>query len=117
MKNLLISTLETLGYPVHLQGTMNPDEAYPPSFITVFTQFSEDAANFDNETFAVSWQHQVIFYSSDPVLVESVPTTIRNTLKKAGFIPQGRGHDIPSDEPSHTGWVQEYLFLETRKER
>lgn len=113
MRNRLYQTLLTLGYPVHLQGTMNPDEAYPPHYITYFTQDSDDAANFDNETVAVSWRFQVAFYSTDPLLVESFPNTIRTTLKKAGFIPQGKGYDLPSDEPTHTGWVQEFLALET----
>lgn len=116
MKTLLIETLNELGYPVHLQGTMNADEAYPESFITVFTAYSNDAANYDNDTRAVQWRFQVAFYSANPNLVKSEPSKIRIALKAAGFIPLGRGRDIPSDVPSHTGWVQDYYALEMIKE-
>lgn len=112
MKTLLIDTLEKLGYPVYLQGTMPEDEEYPESFITFFTNDSDDAAHFDNEPVGVAWQYQVIFYSSDPHLVSNVPKDIRVNMRRAGFIPQGYGRDIPSDEPTHTGWAMEFYYLE-----
>lgn len=112
MKARLIETLEELGYPVYLQGTLPEDEAYPASFITFFTNDSEDAAHFDNEPVGVAWQYQVIFYSADPRLIETVPRDIRVALRRAGFIPQGYGRDIPSDEPTHTGWAMEFYYLE-----
>lgn len=112
MKKRLIETLEKLGYPVYLQGTMPEDEKYPASFITFFTNDSDDAAHFDNEPVGVAWQYQVIFYSSDPHLIETVPAEIRASLRRAGFIPQGYGRDIPSDEPTHAGWAMEFYYLE-----
>lgn len=111
MKTLLIEKLETLGYPVYLQGSISEDESYPPSFITFLVTDSYDAANYDNETVALTWRFQVAFYSSDPLLVASEPKHIRKVLKAAGFIPTGAGMDLPSDEPTHTGWVQDYYFI------
>ena len=116
MKSLLIETLNKLDYPVYLQGTINANEAYPESFITFLTVYSQDAANYDDDTRAVQWRFQVAFYSAAPKLIESVPQDIRAALKAAGFIPLGRGRDIPSDVPSHTGWVQDYYALEMIKE-
>lgn len=116
MKSLLIETLNKLDYPVYLQGTINANEAYPESFITFLTVYSQDAANYDDDTRAVQWRFQVAFYSAAPKLIESVPQDIRAALKAAGFIPLGRGRDIPSDIPSHTGWVQDYYALEMIKE-
>lgn len=112
MKTLLIETLEKLGYPVYLQGTLAEDEEYPASFITFYTSDSDDAAHFDNGPVGVAWQYQVIFYSSDPRLISTVPADIRANLRRAGFIPQGHGRDIPSDEPTHTGWAMEFYYLE-----
>ena len=112
MKALLIETLEALGYPVYLQGTLAEGEAYPDSFITFFTTYSTDAAHYDNAAHGVAWSYQVAFYSVDPALVESVPKLIRAALVAVGFIPQGRGYDLLSDDPAHTGWVAEYDFLE-----
>lgn len=116
MKSLLNNTLLKLGYPVYLQGTMSAIGKYPSSFITFLTVYSQDAANYDDDTRAVQWRFQVAFYSAAPKLIESVPHEIQNALKAAGFIPLGRGRDIPSDVPSHTGWVQDYYALEIIEE-
>ena len=116
MKTLLRETLESLGYPVYLQGSMADDEAYPKSFITYLSMDSYNEADFDDKTHAVGWRFQVAFYSADPLLIDSVPQEIRRALKAVGFIPTGRGRDLPSDEPTHTGWVQEYYILENFKE-
>ena len=112
IKTLLITTLEKLGYPVYLQNSMDEDEEYPASFITFMTVDSYDAASFDNSAVAWGWQFQVIFYSSDPNLVMSEPAKIAAALKAAGFIPRGRGMDIPSDVDTHTGWEMEFYYLE-----
>lgn len=112
MLTLLVDTLEALGYPVYLQGTFAEDDEYPPAFITFFTLSSDDAAHYDNESVGTAWEYQVIFYSDNPLLIASVPNEIRTALKAAGFIPQGRGRDIPSDEPTHTGWAMEFYYLE-----
>ena len=112
MKTLLIETLEAMGYEVYLQGTFPENEAYPESFITFFTLASDDAAHYDNEPVATAWEYQVIFYTSNPRLIPTVPSDIYSRLRAAGFIPRGRGRDIPSDEPTHTGWAMEFYYLE-----
>lgn len=112
MKKRLLETLEATGYPVYLQGTFAADEPYPADFITYFTLSSEDAVHHDNEPSGTAWLYEVIFYSSDPRKIATVPDEIRKQLKAAGFIPQGRGRDIPSDEPSHTGWATEFYYLD-----
>lgn len=113
MKELLYNTLAALGYPVYLQGTA-PAE-YPDSFITYWTIDTPAAAEFDNGLMLTEWQFYVYFYSTDPALVGSVPDTIRKALKAAGFTAQGKGRDLLSDEPTHTGWVQQYNILEEEK--
>ena len=59
MKTLLRETLESLGYPVYLQGSMADDEAYPKSFITYLSMDSYNEADFDDKTHAVGWRFQV----------------------------------------------------------
>lgn len=112
MKSLLIETLEGLGYPVYLQGTLAEDEPYPESFITFQTMGSPEQDFFDGVPHGTQWRFAVIFYTADPALMSTVPKQIYNSLKAAGFIPQGRGYDIPSDVTTHTGWVNEYQILE-----
>lgn len=112
IKEILLNALEKLNHSIFQQGTIAPDDEYPESFITFEIIDSQEKEFFNNLSNATEWTISVIFYSVDPVLVQSEGVNIYNTLKNAGFIPQGRGADILSDEPTHTGWVNEYLFLE-----
>lgn len=98
---------------VYLQGTLSESEAYPESFVTFFVNETPEDDFFDNEPNTVNWYFSVIYYSSDPALVNSKPAQIRSALKQAGFIPQGRGNDVPSDRPSHTGWAMDFIYQQT----
>lgn len=113
MKKKLISALETVGYPVMLQGSLNHDDAYPDTFITFWCNSTEDNLHLDNDVHSVEWSFSVILYSNNPTLVNTKPNEIREVLKSAGFIPQGKGNDIPSDESTHTGWAMEFIASET----
>ena len=112
MKQKLINALQSFGYPVYLQGTLNPEEAYPKTFITFFTDSADDGAHYDNNTHSIIWSFSVILYSDDPVIVNTKPNEIRTELKAAGFIPQGRGQDVPSGEQTHTGWAMDFICIE-----
>lgn len=112
MKQKLIEELQKFGYPVKQQGTMLPNEPYPDNFITFFTNDTEDGEHYDNETASYVWTFAVIFYSNDPSLLLSKSEEIRQALKMAGFIPQGKGQDILSDEPTHTGWAMDFIYKE-----
>lgn len=112
MREKLIQLLEPLGHEIYLHGTIAEDEAYPDSFITFLELDSPDAGHFDNKPIGTAWEYQIIFYSTDPEKVLEESEKIRTTLRDAGWIPQGKGRDIPSDEPTHTGKVNTYLYLE-----
>jgi hypothetical protein len=112
LKELLIATLEAFGYPVFLHGSLGDDDPFPPSFFTFITNDSPDEYPFDDDFNYTAWSYQIIFYSSDPQTVQDIAIQSRAALKAAGFIPQGRGRDIPSDEPTHTGWVLDYVYLQ-----
>lgn len=112
MKDKLITALQKYGYPVMLQGTLNPEEAYPETFITFWTDSTDDGAHFDNVTTSFDWAFSVILYSSNPEIVNTFPATMRDDLKAAGFIVQGKGFDVPSGNPTHTGWTLEVIGTE-----
>lgn len=113
MKQELINILEKICPDnVYLQGTFATNAEYPESFITFWTNYTADHAHYDDDVHSVDWNFSVIFYSSDQALVDSKPDEIRNALKKAGFIPQGKGSDVFSDKPSHTGWAMEFIKTE-----
>lgn len=112
MKQKLIKALSAFGFPVYLQGTLNPEEAYPQTFITFFVDSTDDNGHFENKTNSVNWSFSVILYSNDPEIVNTKPDEIRAALKAVGFIPQGKGNDVMSDEPTHTGWAMDFVIVE-----
>lgn len=113
MKQKLIDILERhCPNNVYLQGTMNPDEEYPSEFVTFWTPSTDDAAHYDNKAAAVIWTFYVIYYSSDPIQVNKKPFEIAADLQAAGFVQMGRGNDILSDEPTHTGWAMDFAYTE-----
>ena len=103
MEDLLIQVLETLGYPVRLQGSLLPDEPYPDHFFTYWNDSADGTSFFDNDETAILWSYSVNFYSCDPLLVNSKLIEAKKLLKVAGFIVSGAGYSVMSDEPTHTG--------------
>lgn len=113
MKELLISLLDQFcSEEVYLQGTLNPDEAYPQKFITFFVTESPFDDFYDNNANKINWYVNVMFYSDNPREVLEIPPQIIRTLRNAGFIPQGAGIDIISDVKTHTGWAMEFIYRE-----
>ena len=113
MKQKLIDILERFcPNNVYLQGTMNPDEAYPADFVTFWTPNTEDNAHYDNTVHSVDWLFYVVYYSNDPAQVNTKPFEIAAALKAAGFVQHGRGNDTLSDEPTHTGWAMDFTSTE-----
>lgn len=113
IKDLLINTLEPLGYgSPRLQGSYREDEAYPDSFITFFIIDSPDLNFYDNKAKCKAIYFNVNFYSSDPELVNTVPAIIAEKLEAVGFIKQGNGADVASDYPTHTGWALNFIYQE-----
>lgn len=110
----LIDILSTkFEVPVYRQGSMSEDEAYPEEFFTFWNNGSEDHAHYDNDDYGIEWSFDVNFYSANPDRTYSVLDEARAELKKHGFIIDGRGYDVMSDEPTHTGRGIGVLFLQT----
>lgn len=103
MEDLLISTLEALGYPVKLQGSILSDESYPDHFFTFWNDSADGTGFYSNNEGAIVWAYSLNFYSIDELLVNSKLLEAKALLKSAGFIVSGAGYDVASDEPTHTG--------------
>lgn len=103
MKDLLIKTIETLGFPVFLQGTLNEDEEYPDNFFTYKNMETEGQEFYDNDENACVWEFILAFYSNDPSLIDKNLLKAKELLKKQDFIVSGKGYDVASDKITHTG--------------
>lgn len=103
MQDLLIETLQSLGYPIIKQGTLGMDESYPESFFTFWNNDVPGDEFYNNEEHSYIWNFDLNFYSSDPALVNTKLLEAKTLLKQQGFIVTGKGYDVASDEPTHTG--------------
>ena len=116
MKQALINLLGSFGYPVKLQGSLLPDEPYPASFFTFWNNSSDDAAHYDNAAISYVWSFDINFYSNDPALTNTVLLEAKALLQAAGWIINGKGYDMPTDYPTHTGRGIVALYLEQENE-
>lgn len=113
MEDLLINTLsEAFGVPVIRQGSLAEDEDYPESFFTFWNNTSDGDGFYDNDETQTIWDFDLNFYSTNPSLTYSELLKAKKLLKNVGFTVTGKGYDVPSDEPTHTGRGINILFLE-----
>lgn len=103
MKSELINILESMGFPVYLQGSLNDDEDYPVSFFTFWNFETPEDLHYNNKASRAVWGFWVYFYSEDPSLVDTKLDEAKKKLEEAGWIFEGKGQDVASDEPTHTG--------------
>jgi hypothetical protein len=103
VEDLLITTLDTLGYPVRLQGSLAPEESYPDHFFTYWNDSADGQSFYSNTEGAILWQYSLNFYSVDPLLVSTKLLEAKELLKAKGFTVTGAGRSVASDEVTHTG--------------
>lgn len=116
MEDTLIAILETYKYPVIRQGSLAPEAAYPATFFTFWNRTEEEQSAYDNETALVVHEYDVNVYSTDPATVYTLLAQARDAVKAAGWQTPDRGHDIASDEITHTGRGFTCTFIETLTE-
>ena len=116
MEDTLISILETFKVPVMRQGSLPPDEAYPPTFLTFWNTDESEHSPYDNETAITENAFSVYVYSNDPTTTYSLLAQVRAAVKAAGWIIITRGYDVASDEITHTGRGMDINYLDTEKE-
>lgn len=111
MEELLISTLQTFGYPVALQGSLG-EMPYPDIFFTYWNNSSTGQAHYDNKETEIVWDFDVNIYGKSPALVFTTLTQAISALRAAGFIISGQGYTVASDEKTHVGRGVNALCLE-----
>lgn len=115
MKEALIALLESFGYPVYLQGSLNKDVSYPESFFTFWNSATNDGSHYNDSAISNIWDFSVNFYSSNPTLVNTVLVDAITLLKSNNWIISGVGYDVPSDEATHTGRGVDVIYIDRRR--
>lgn len=113
MEDNLINLLQTFGYPVFRQGSLTETEAYPDTFFTFWNNSEDGLSFYDNDVVIVAYDFSVNVYSTDPEKVYNLLAEARRLLKANDWIIVSRGHDVPSDEITHTGRGCEVGYLNT----
>ena len=112
MKDALITLLSTYAFPVFEQGTLNSDDDYPESFFTFWNPAADCVSFYDNDEHQIEWRFELNFYSSDPELVNIKLLQAKQLLKQNGWIASGAGHDVASDEITHTGRGMPVMYVQ-----
>ena len=115
MEDKLIGLLESFGFPVFRQGSLTEDEPYPDNFFTFWNVESPDHSHYDNDQYGTEWVFDVNFYSNNPNDTYQILAEARILLKQNNWIIPSSGHDVGSDEPTHTGRGLQAIFLEIGK--
>lgn len=102
-KDELFGIFEEMGLPYWLMHQMPADEKYPSSFFTYLTTDAPFIEYHDNKPMAISWAFMIGFYTDDPGIMDITIIRLMNKLQATGWIVEGPGEDVESDEPTHTG--------------
>lgn len=113
MEDILINLLSSFKYPVIRQGSLPPDEKYPETFFTFWNNTETEISAYNNQTFSVVYNFDVNIYSNDPEKVYTLLRDARKLLKQNGWQAPERGHDLASDEITHTGRGIEVTYIKT----
>ena len=112
VKGLLIETLEIFQYPIYLHGSLSDKDEFPDSFFTFFNNDTVDSNFYDNQETETIWDFDLNFYSIDPALINSVLVQAKTLLKEVGFIVDGKGYDVLSNDPIYTGRAINVQYIE-----
>ena len=107
----LIELLSTFGYPVFRQGSLTETDRYPDTFFTFWNNSEYENSAYDNDTLNVVYNYDVNVYSNDPATTYSLLREARELVCGNGFKCLDRGHDVGSDENTHTGRGMNVIYL------
>ena len=102
--------------PYFRQGSLGEATEYPPVFVTFWANTEYELTAYDGHTATVVWPYQVNAYSISPAQAYSLTRLLRHRFKAAGWQTPDRGHDVASDEITHTGRGITVTYLKTEQQ-
>lgn len=99
--------------PIFRQGSLGEADVYPDTFLTFWAGTEYETTAYSNTTATVVWPFDVNAYSVNTATVYSLAALCRDLLKAAGWQTPDRGHDVASDENTHTGRGFRVTYLKT----
>ena len=99
--------------PIFRQGSLGEADVYPDTFCTFWGSSEAAATAYDNDDATVVWSYQANAYSTSPAMVYTLVSDLRQLFKSNGWQTPDRGHDVASDENTHTGRGLSVTYLKT----
>ena len=101
---------------VYRQGSFSESDKYPNLFITFWENESSDKGHYDNtKVVGVAHSFDVNVYGSDADEVYKTMEDVIGALKGFNFMVDGKGEDVPSDEPNFIGRHIETIYVDYEK--
>lgn len=111
MEDKLIELLSSLDVPVIRQGSLSPTQKYPDNFLTFWNNESIGHSAYDNNVINYDVDFDVNAYSINPTNTYNLINNVIDLLKENNWSIYDRGHDVVSDEISHTGRGISVVYL------
>lgn len=113
MEDLLIELLESLGFDVIKQGTLEQETETPNAFFTYWNWDSPRTVHYDNSHYQVDYYYQLQFYSNDVKIVDETLNKAIELLENNGFELESEPIDGYSDLPTY---ISKSLDVHIKKE-
>lgn len=110
---IITASTPAVEIPIFRQGSLGEADVYPDTFMTFWNGSESELTAYDNDTATVYWSFDANTYSTDPAKAYSLTAALRKKLKAAGWQTPDRGHDVGSDEKTHTGRGISVTYLTT----
>lgn len=109
MWSKLEEVFEEMKLPYDRQGNYG---GHDDSFFTYWNIRTPETRFYDNKPRRSEWVWSIIFYTRYPELMYTKLDELIRILREKGFVVNGRGNDIPSDEVDYIGRVITATYVE-----
>lgn len=106
---------EAFDVPVIQQGSLSDDDTYPDDFFAFWNSNSSSSDFYDNTKNAIIWEFELNFYSNNPEHTNACLLIAAQVMEAHGWIIDGEGYDVVSDEETHTGRGFTMVLIEPRE--
>lgn len=103
MWETLEKIFDEIGLPYFRQGSFSETDKLPDSFFTFWNVATLDNSYYNNNNIRTIYEWAIYFYTNNANIIYSKMNEFINLAKENGFIIDGNGNDINSNEVNYFG--------------